>query len=190
MLRIRFPYRQRVCGVRASLRQHAYRNRAGLRRAPRFATVRGETRDDFELPKEQRRPIVGMRTETELAAAMQVGRLFAGDGAATRGELVVEYQPVFQTGSQRITAVEVPGPIGARRTWCPSCCRRFRNRLFISGLPRSVPDRLPENRGSAVLGCSRGWLDKPSASPRRNCNAAPHLRVEPRPHQYFKIDLR
>jgi hypothetical protein len=51
-------------------------------------------------------------------------------------------------------------------------------------------DRLPENRGSAVLGCSRGWLDKPSASPRRNCNAAPHLPVEPRPHQYFKIDLR
>jgi hypothetical protein len=29
---------------------------------------------------------------------MQVGPLFAGDGAAPQGELVVRYQPVFQTG--------------------------------------------------------------------------------------------
>jgi hypothetical protein len=48
-----------------------------------------------------------MRAAAGLAAAMQAGRLFAGDGAATQGELVVHYQPVFQTGSQQITAVDV-----------------------------------------------------------------------------------
>jgi len=50
------------------------------------------------LPETNGQTIEGMRTETGLAAAMQVGRLFAGDGAATQGELVVRYQPVFQTG--------------------------------------------------------------------------------------------
>jgi hypothetical protein len=105
-----------------------------------------------------------MRAAAGLAAAMQAGRLFAGDGAATQGELVVHYQPVFQTGSQQITAVDGGGGFrrgggwGGRRpphahdrpgegrdepsprppTSYPSCCRRFWNRLFIAGLPRST----------------------------------------------------
>jgi hypothetical protein len=102
-----------------------------------------------------------MRAAAGLAAAMQAGRLFAGDGAATQGELVVHYQPVFQTGSQQITAVDVfvrseraggprpqhahdrPGegrdePSPRPPTSYPSCCRRFWNRLFIAGLPRST----------------------------------------------------
>jgi hypothetical protein len=106
-----------------------------------------------------------MRAAAGLAAAMQAGRLFAGDGAATQGELVVHYQPVFQTGSQQITAVDVfvrserAGALGPSTlmidpemaatnlhrviaNFVSVLLWRFRNRVFIAGLPRSVLEGL------------------------------------------------